>query len=430
MHKVCGAANFNAPVCSRTRFTIRLVTGEYDVYETTLLSLSAMDALHRSKEVPMDFQFTSRPSSGTKPVWATSTDDPNTHRKRPFNDLSPAPPAFPASNFAPIFGENRNVPFIFQSPPPQTNPPYPWAPPPNFSPQKTFPQPAAPELRDVDMSDLSPPKTEEGEKENGRAVATGGLRRVYRSRQEARARSRRNNDPEHTSEDDSDDDAARPLTQNTSNHYTLNMPSAPTPKSDFPYVLLGYLQFFFNLVLVFLFLYLLVQFILTVQRDVEHRISEYSMDIVQEIGVCAAQYKNNYCETNQIPAMTHQCAAWETCMNRDPTTVGRARIGAELIAEVVNGFVEPISWKTLVFLLTSLSFLTVFVNTLLSLYRSRHPPASSPTSYPVPPVPSFHQPYLPLPSNLGTYQKGNVDASPEDAPRRRRLEGGQAIKVK
>lgn len=116
------------------------------------------------------------------------------------------------------------------------------------------------------------------------------------------------------------------------------------------------------------FLYLLVQFILTVQRDVEHRISEYSMgtfmyisttavehcslgttsDIVQEIGVCAAQYKNNYCETNQIPAMTHQCAAWETCMNRDPTTVGRARIGAELIAEVVNGFVEPISWKTLV----------------------------------------------------------------------------------
>lgn len=77
-------------------------------------------------------------------------------------------------------------------------------------------------------------------------------------------------------------------------------------------------------------------------------IGDNGSDIVQEIGVCAAQYKNNYCETNQIPAMTHQCAAWETCMNRDPATVGRARIGAELIAEVVNGFVEPISWKTLV----------------------------------------------------------------------------------
>ena len=35
-------------------------------------------------------------------------------------------------------------------------------------------------------------------------------------------------------------------------------------------------------------------------------------------------------------------------MNRDPTVVGRAKVGAEMIAEVVNSFVEPISWKTLV----------------------------------------------------------------------------------
>ncbi|KAG8220218.1 putative nuclear membrane protein [Butyriboletus roseoflavus] len=393
-----------------------------------------MDAQRRSKEAPMDFQFTSRPSSGTKPVWAASPDELNTPRKRPFNDLNPASPAFPASPFTPMFGENRNVPFIFQSPPPQTNPPYPWVPPSNFSPQKAFPQPPVAELHDVDMSDLSPPLTEESEKENGRAVATGGLRRVFKLRQKARveSHSRRNNeDPEQTSEDDSEDDkSVRPLTQNTSNHYTLNMPSAPSAHSDTPYVLLGYLQFFFNLALVLVFLYLLVQFILTVQRDVEHRISEYSMDIVQEIGVCAAQYKNNYCETSQIPAMTHQCAAWESCMNRDPTTVGRARIGAELIAEVVNGFVEPISWKTLVFSLTSLSFLTLFVNTLLSLYRSRHQAASSPTSYAVAPVPSFHQPYLPLHPNLGPYQKDKANDSPEDAPRRRRLEGGQSIKVR
>jgi hypothetical protein len=46
--------------------------------------------------------------------------------------------------------------------------------------------------------------------------------------------------------------------------------------------------------------------------------------------------------------MLRQCGAWETCMNRDPTVVGRAKVGAELIAEVINGFVEPISWKTLV----------------------------------------------------------------------------------
>ena len=46
--------------------------------------LSAMHADHRSTEAPMDFQWTSRPSSGTKPVWATPTNDSNTHRKRTF----------------------------------------------------------------------------------------------------------------------------------------------------------------------------------------------------------------------------------------------------------------------------------------------------------------------------------------------------------
>ena len=46
--------------------------------------------------------------------------------------------------------------------------------------------------------------------------------------------------------------------------------------------------------------------------------------------------------------MATQCAKWKTCMDRDPTKIGRARVSAELIAEVVNSFVEPISWKTLV----------------------------------------------------------------------------------
>ena len=72
------------------------------------------------------------------------------------------------------------------------------------------------------------------------------------------------------------------------------------------------------------------------------------LEIVQEITLCALQHKNNLCSTNPVPAMIQQCANWETCMNRDPTVVGRAKVGAELIAEVVNGFVEPISWKTLV----------------------------------------------------------------------------------
>ncbi|KAG5654347.1 hypothetical protein H0H81_004301 [Sphagnurus paluster] len=141
--------------------------------------------------------------------------------------------------------------------------------------------------------------------------------------------------------------------------------------------------------------------------------------------------------------MAQQCGNWETCMNRDPAIVGRAKVGAELIAEVVNGFVEPISWKALAFTLTSLSFLTVFINSLLSLFRARQHPAA-----PVVPLqaqPSFHPQHFgpgaaylspaPTPgwarggsrSRLGLVDD---DADLQTPSRRRRLEGGASVKVK
>ena len=50
---------------------------------------------------------------------------------------------------------------------------------------------------------------------------------------------------------ESDEEAERGVVmRNTSNHYTLNMPRS-TPQSDPPYVLIGYLQFFIDLSLIY-----------------------------------------------------------------------------------------------------------------------------------------------------------------------------------
>ncbi|KAJ6497996.1 Di-sulfide bridge nucleocytoplasmic transport domain-containing protein [Mycena vitilis] len=407
---------------------------------------------HRSTDAPMDFEYTSRPN--TKPVWASSRsldDDPTTPKKRSHADLNPPTPLH-----NPVFGQNQNIPFLFQTPPRQMDTAtYPWAPPSNFSPFKAFPQPSpAAELRDVDMREASPPKPE-ASPEGGRKVATGGMRRILKSRMKSalsmstvpEARGGDERDPYSDSEDEDEGRGRLSRTSSTSNHYTLNMPSPAAPQSDLPYILLGYLQFFFNLSLILLFLYLVVQFILTVQRDVEERISEYSMDIVQDIAMCALQHKNNLCD-NPLPAMAQQCALWATCMSRDPTIVGRAKVGAEMIAEVVNGFVEPISWKTLAFTLTSLSFLTLFINTLLSLYRSRHQPQAPPAPpgvhhapFPIAPV-GYHPAnahhfggYLspaPTPSwgRSGAARSWTAQEEAETPTRRRRLDGGGAAKIK
>ncbi|KAL0577395.1 hypothetical protein V5O48_004590 [Marasmius crinis-equi] len=398
-----------------------------------------MNPRMRSSEAPMDFTYTSR--SQTKPVWAASGDDEKSApQKRSHDALNADIPMDP-----PTFGINQNIPFIFQTPArQQESSPYPWSPASNFSSTRAFPTPVTNDVRDVDMSEASPPKPEDPSPDkpesNLRAVATGALRRVYNARQKAEKSRKvipkhRGSEGDMEGEEDSEDDSGGRAVHSTSNHYTLNMPSPAPPQSDTPYILLGYLQFFFNFSLVLIFFYLLIQFILTVQRDVEHRISEYSMDIVQEIAGCALQYKNNNC-ASPIPAMIHQCGLWETCMNRDPTKVGRARVGAELIAEVVNGFVEPITWKTLIFTLTSLSFLTVFINTLLSLYRARHRPSSETTQPPVHPFPPYpaHQygGYLapgPTPSWGRSYRDGGEEEL-ETPSRRRRIEGGAAVKIK
>jgi len=271
------------------------------------------------------------------------------------------------------------------------------------------------------------------------------MRRVFKSRQKARGsrsllvRNREGKYEADAGSESEDDDSNRIApAQNTTTHYTLNMPSALGPQSDMPHILLGYLQFFFNLSLILLFLYLVLQFILTVQHDVEQRISEYSMDIAQDIAMCSLQYKSNLCDSNLIPAMAHQCGTWETCMSRDPTIVGRAKVGAELIAEVVNGFVEPISWKALAFTLTSLSFLTVFINTLLSLYRSRHPPSVAQLhepSFPVAPAtlhPSHHFGGYLSPAPTPTWDRSwtGINEDLQTPTRKRRLEGGGVAKVK
>ncbi|KAI0638836.1 Di-sulfide bridge nucleocytoplasmic transport domain-containing protein [Trametes polyzona] len=393
----------------------------------------------------MDFEFTSRPSSTTKPVWATSGQDPQTPRKRTFTDVNPSTPIFPGTPGTPswpTFGQHNNVPFLFKEPVPQTPHSPAWAPPPSFSPEKAFPQP---EIKDVDMAEgVSPEKEKEKEAEGERSLAVGALRRVFKKRK-ARERSQlgrrhaRVDDGESTAEESGEEEGEYgAVTRKTTNHYTLNLAGAAPPPSDLPYRLLGYVQVLFNASLALIFLYLLVQFIFTVQHDVEHRVAEYSMDAVQEIAQCALHYKTNLCAKNAVPAMAHQCATWETCMNRDPTRIGRARISLEVLGEVLNSFVEPISWKALMFTVVSLGVFTVFINSLLSLYRSRINPATHLPTPPVPPYPiapavPFPGPHGYLPPAHGWGAKGwkhGDDETEELAPRRRRLEDGQAAKIK
>ncbi|EPQ31782.1 uncharacterized protein PFL1_01114 [Pseudozyma flocculosa PF-1] len=141
---------------------------------------------------------------------------------------------------------------------------------------------------------------------------------------------------------------------------------------DWPELLLGYAQFLFNASILAAFLYLLFSIIRTVQQDVAEKVRGYEMDTLSEITACAASYAANRCGTEmQAPALAAACLNWERCSARDPAVVGRARVTAETFAEILNGFVDVVSWKSMVFSLVTLSIIVGATNSVFSFFRIR-----------------------------------------------------------
>jgi len=88
-------------------------------------------------------------------------------------------------------------------------------------------------------------------------------------------------------------------------------------------------------------------------------------------------------------------------MNRDPKVVGRARVGAETFAGVINSFVDPISWKTMGFTLVTLTFLIILTNSALFNLRAKH-------QAPAPPQHPNHQQLFPPYMVPGMGQMGQM----------------------
>ncbi|KAL1952512.1 hypothetical protein VTO42DRAFT_5098 [Malbranchea cinnamomea] len=173
-----------------------------------------------------------------------------------------------------------------------------------------------------------------------------------------------------------------------------------------PRILSYYAQFAFNLTLAFLTLYVIVAFLLAIRSDVIRASDDESARILAEMAVCARNYVENRCggeNGRRLPALETVCENWERCMNQDPAKVGRAKVSAQTLAEIFNGFIEPISLKTMIFMIASLTSFVAVSNFTFSFFRTKsnyppHPdpaPASSAAGAGVPPNP-FNYPFRPF----------------------------------
>lgn len=111
----------------------------------------------------------------------------------------------------------------------------------------------------------------------------------------------------------------------------------------------SYLQFGSLTLLAVLVLSLLALFLLTLYTDIQARLAELTLELRSEIVQCAKKFMDNGCAApNRFPALERSCVEWEECMHREVVVHGKTRVVAETIADVVNGFVDVISFKTMV----------------------------------------------------------------------------------
>lgn len=117
-----------------------------------------------------------------------------------------------------------------------------------------------------------------------------------------------------------------------------------------PHILSFYAQFAFNLSLLLIFLYTIYSAWTSIRGDIDKRAFEASADILAEMAQCTKHFTLNSCDSpTRAPALETVCNNWAKCMNQDATKIARAKVSAGTFAEIYNSFIEPISYKAMIF---------------------------------------------------------------------------------
>ncbi|KXL43770.1 hypothetical protein M433DRAFT_135498 [Acidomyces richmondensis BFW] len=218
--------------------------------------------------------------------------------------------------------------------------------------------------RDSWMMKLKSKFNSPGRGEVPRADHSEGMgRKIHRRRKKEVDRQYSRKRRHSVSESGDDDDRLQMSPRKASNQHNSALPK-PDQKENWiasfftfigqhptvPHILSFYAQLAFNVFLLGGCAYLIYCFWSAVQGDVDKKSHEAMAEIMIEMALCAKQYKENNCEPKtRMPALDTVCSNWEKCMNQDPARVGRAKVSAHTFAEIFNSFVEPISYKAMIF---------------------------------------------------------------------------------
>ncbi|KAL2868942.1 putative nuclear envelope protein Brr6 [Aspergillus lucknowensis] len=356
----------------------------------------------RTAESPMDFEWQSRaPGDVTSPFYQLSMQHDN--KKRPHNVFES-----PEKKPIPSLREPNSQPFLFSQTRSHTAP---------ETPKSTFAQSAftTPRKFDLDFSsgaeNFSSPEnadnddtpeqpTKSGHRNSlfgmyGRFAPSPGRGEIPRLNHYSNAAVRRvqkrrlrNKQLGLQLRDDSDDERDRPSSSEAKTEGKKQdstdgtQPSRMSTFSDFfalleahpnvPNILSWWAQLIVNLALFSLAVYIVFGFVAAIRAEFDQAAEEVSDSILAEMANCAKSYVDNKCGGgDRLPALETVCDNWDRCMNRDPAKVGRAKVSAQTMAIIINSFIDPISWKAILFFLATISTVTVVSNWSFRSFRNR-----------------------------------------------------------
>ncbi|KAG4422330.1 hypothetical protein IFR04_004482 [Cadophora malorum] len=180
---------------------------------------------------------------------------------------------------------------------------------------------------------------------------------------------------------------------------------------NLPNVLSYYAQLGVNGFIAALTIFGIYSFWMTVRADVDKASEKERALVLAEMTKCAQEFLVNKCGADmRLPALQVPCDNWEHCMNRDPNSIGRAQVSAHTFAQIFNSFIEPISYKAMIFVVMIVTVCILINNLAFSTFRSKtnhhHNMPTAPPFYPQqqqPPTPFQwgNPPQTPHHSNMG-----------------------------
>ncbi|EPS26389.1 hypothetical protein PDE_01325 [Penicillium oxalicum 114-2] len=170
-----------------------------------------------------------------------------------------------------------------------------------------------------------------------------------------------------------------------------------------PAILSWWAQLVVNLSLFSLAVWMVFSVVSEIRNEFDAVASKEMDAILHNIAECMQRYEDNKCAAgNLVPGLIPICAADRKCMDTDPTHVRRAMLSARTMAQIIDSFIEPISWKAIIIFLATIGTVAWASNWSFRSFRNNRLNQGYPQhDYPPPPTynPNMHGQPLHLQQN-------------------------------